>query len=230
MPYVPLDRFLFRAPLLPMRALGDARAALAASALGEAALRLASPDLAAALGRKRVDARARAAIGRYARRGAFRPTPNGFWAGVGVGRLGPGTQVRTGSPEARLAPTWQRLAALGRAVLEKPAIREEARLRRAPSLVVGARTILWIAASEDDPAGFATEQQADRDDALDAVLAACEGWALWPEVRRALRQAVDEDGDEDGDGDGASAGARTARSRRSSSPRDHAWNGQPPGV
>ena len=98
MPYVPLDRFLFRAPLLPLRALGDARAALAASRLGEAALRLASPDLAAALGRKRVDARARAAIGRYARRAAFRPTPSGFWAGVGVGRLGRGTQIRTPSP------------------------------------------------------------------------------------------------------------------------------------
>ena len=93
MPYVPLNRFLFRAPLLPLRALGDARAALAASRFGEAALRMASPDLAAALGRKRVDARAGTAIGRYARRAAFRPTPNGLWAGVGVGQLGHRTQV-----------------------------------------------------------------------------------------------------------------------------------------
>jgi len=199
MPYVPLNRFLFRAPLLPLEALRDPRAALAASPLGEVALRMASPDLAAALGRDRVDARARAAIGRYARRAAFRPTPNGFWAGVGIGRLGLGTKVRTGSPEARVAPTWQRLAAVGRALLEEPEYRDGARLRRAPSVVVGARTLSWIGASEDDPAAFAAEQQAERDDALDAVVAACATWTAWPAVRDAILQATEADREDEHD-------------------------------
>jgi len=197
MPYVPLNRFLFRAPLLPLAALRDPRAALAASPFGEAALRMASPDLAAALARKRMDARAAAAIGRYARRAAFRPTPSGFWAGVGVGKLGRATRVRTGAPETRVAPTWQRLAAVGRGILEDLNIRDGARLRRAPSLILGARTLSWIAASEGGPAAFATEQQAERDEALEAVVATCATWTPWPAVRARILEETGAD-QEDG--------------------------------
>jgi len=134
MPYVALPRFLFRAPLLPLRALGRPTEVLAASALGAAAVELASPDLAAALARDpAAGAGAAVALDRYARRAAFRPTPHGYWAGVGVGRLGARSRVRTPTPVGVLAPAWARMASLGRALLEHPGVLAHVGVRRAPS-------------------------------------------------------------------------------------------------
>jgi len=73
------------------------------------------------------------------------------------------------------------------------------RLRRAPSLVVGPRALLWIAPSDADPAAFATEQQAERDDALDAVVAISSSWAPWPEVRNAILRAAAADDEQAAD-------------------------------
>src|SRR5216110_1243112 len=155
MPYVPLSRFQFRAPLLPEKALRAPARALASHELGAAAVRLASPPLAAALERAGArglraarDAAARAALDRYARRAAFRPTPSGLWAGVGVGRLGPRTRIDTGQPAPHLQIAWSRLATMAQALLERAEVRAAVRLRRAPSLVIGARTLLWLSATD----------------------------------------------------------------------------------
>jgi len=203
MGYVALPRFLFRAPLLPLRALGDARRSLKAHPLGATALALASPALAAALQRSPRAAATLATVDRYARRAAFRPTPHGLWAGVGVGRLGGQTRVRTGVPAARLTPSWARLAALGRALLERSPLREHVRLRCAPSLTLGARTMIWLGpAGADD---FCEERSAELDEALATVVRACRAWSPWPVVRRAATEALgaqpSEDDDDGGDVD-----------------------------
>src|SRR5438270_910877 len=57
MAYVPLDGFLFRAPLLPMTAVAKGPRALLAHPLGREAIGIASPDLAAAIERGRAAAR-----------------------------------------------------------------------------------------------------------------------------------------------------------------------------
>ena len=85
MAYAPLPRFLFRAPLLPMRALTDRRRGLLQHPLGLAALTIASPHLVEAIER---GSRPTASLDRYRRRAAFRPTPRGLLAGVGVGHSG----------------------------------------------------------------------------------------------------------------------------------------------
>ena len=189
MPYVALPRFLFRAPLLPLRALGRPTEVLAASALGAAAVELASPDLAAALARDpAAGAGAAVALDRYARRAAFRPTPHGYWAGVGVGRLGARSRVRTPTPVGVLAPAWARMASLGRALLEHPGVLAHVGVRRAPSLIRGPSTLIWLAPGRDD--GFCEEHVAELDDALESVLDACAGWTSWPSVRAAA--TVDE--------------------------------------
>ena len=123
MAYVALPRFLFRAPLLPVRALGQARRRLNAHPLGATALELASPALAAAVARAPRAAATAGAVERYARRAAFRPTPHGLWAGVGVGGVAVRTHVQTGVPVAHLTPSWARLAAMGRALLDRPVLR-----------------------------------------------------------------------------------------------------------
>ena len=99
--YVPLPRFLVRAPLLPVGALPRAARALAAHPLGAAAIAVASPTLAAAAAGP---SRARA-VGRYARRAAFRATPSGLLAGVCVGEFGTRTEVATGAAAAYLTPS-----------------------------------------------------------------------------------------------------------------------------
>ena len=100
-----ISRFLLRAPLLPVRGLRNPRAALRRHPLGAMAVELASPQLAAALQREPGSAAA-AALSRYARRAAFRPTPAGLLAGVAMGRLGAHTRLKTKDVEAVLAPTW----------------------------------------------------------------------------------------------------------------------------
>jgi len=194
--YVALPRFLFRAPLLPVRALADARRGLSAHPLGATALALASPALAAAVARRPRAAATAAAVARYARRAAFRPTPHGLWAGVGVGRLAAQTRVRTGAPAAHLAPSWALLAGLGRALLDRGDLRAHARLRRAPSLTLGARTMTWMGPGEADD--FCAERTAELDDALEAVVGSCPDWTAWDEVRATAARELGGDGRDDG--------------------------------
>jgi lantibiotic biosynthesis protein len=186
--YVPLSRVLLRAPLLPVRALARARRALLADPLGALAIELASPSLAAS---RPGPARERA-IDRYARRAAFRSTPSGLLAGVCLGKLGPKTDLGTGTPAARFAPSWARLDALARAMLDEPDVRERVRLRRAPSALCGERTVQWV--GPGDP--FDDVRTAELDERLAGVLEATERWRPWPEVRTLVC----------GDGDPAAAG------------------------
>src|SRR5579863_9262837 len=125
--YEPLSTFLLRAPLLRERDWRRPRA-LEADRLGATALALASERLAAA----GESAARRRAVERYGRRAAFRATPSGLLAGVCIGQLGESTRIATGAPRPWLAPTWARMAALGRALLDDEAARERARLRVAP--------------------------------------------------------------------------------------------------
>jgi len=193
MSFQPISRFLLRAPLLPVRSLRNPRAALRRHPLGAMAVELASPDLAAALQRDPGPAAA-AALSRYARRAAFRPTPTGLLAGVAVGRLGSRTRFQTDEVEAFLAPTWERVAALGRALLDQPEIRLHVRLRRAPSLMVAGELAFWL--------GLGVDGLEVRSSEVDAVLAAAiEGaqeWTFWPALGGAVEAATsDEAGDLD---------------------------------
>jgi thiopeptide-type bacteriocin biosynthesis protein len=174
----PISSFLWRAPLLPVRALRRPGAALRAHPLGAEALALASPDLAAALARGQ-GARTREAIDRYGRRAAFRPTPHGLLAGVGMGKLGPRTAFASGEPRPHRTVPWAALAAAGRALLDDPGTRASVRLRVAPSLLVHGGEAVWLALGG---AGPLEVRHAEVDGPLAAVLAAAEGWAGWAEV------------------------------------------------
>ena len=184
--YAPLSRFLLRAPLLPTAALSRAARALTAHPLGAAAIAVASPTLAGAAAGPARDR----SITRYARRAAFRPTPSGLLAGVCLGELGPKTEIATGSPAPHLAPSWARVDALARALLDDPAVRERVRLRAAPSVSIGAAQVRWLGPGEpfDEPC------VADLDERLRGVLSAAAGWTPWPAVRAGA--ADDEDLDE----------------------------------
>src|SRR5215212_9395029 len=130
-PFQPLPIVVLRAPLLPVAALRDPVAALRRHPLGAQAVALASPDLAAALAlgsRGRSPAAARAALERYARRAAFRPTPAGLLAGVAPGTLGARTRVATAAARALVQPSWRALAALGRGLLDQAEVRPHVRL------------------------------------------------------------------------------------------------------
>jgi lantibiotic biosynthesis protein len=187
--YVPLRRLLIRAPLLPLRDLPHAARALAAHPLGESAIAIASPSLAAA---KPGPARTRA-LERYARRAAFRPTPSGLLAGVCVGTLGARDAVATGTPAAVLGPSRARLDALARALLDDPAVRGGTGLRVAPSLLRRADGVRWIAAG--DP--FGEWRDAELDDRLAAILDAGRRWTAWPRLRDAARGDTEADDDLD---------------------------------
>jgi thiopeptide-type bacteriocin biosynthesis protein len=185
--YEALPTFVVRAPLLPERAWRRARA-LEAHPLGATALGLASADLAAAS-----DSPARRrAVERYSRRAAFRATPSGLLAGVCVGALGEVTSVATGTPRPVLAPTWARLAALGRALLDDEAVRRQVRLRVAPSFVRTATTARWL--GPGDP--FAELREAELDDELATIVDAATRWTRWASVRRAVAGATAGDADE----------------------------------
>jgi len=186
--YEPLNTFLLRAPLLAERDLGDV-SALLGHRLGGMAIALASPSLARAAG-----AGTARALARYARRAAFRTTPQGLLAGVCVGELGDGIRIATGRPAPALAPSWARMAALGRALLDDPAVRGRVRVRAAPSVVRGAGDVVrWI--GPGDP--FGETRRAELDARLAAVLAATARWASWPAARRAAGESItDDDADE----------------------------------
>lgn len=184
-----LPDVLMRAPLLPARA-GDPESLLA-HPLGRAAVALASPDLAAALGGRRVPVATRAALGRYAARAAHRPTPAGLLAGVTLGRLGARTQVDTGRAAARAhwEPTWARLRGLARALLDDPALRRslDVRVRLAPSTTIRGEVVTWLAFNGPD--GALALEGAPLDETLEALLAAAETWTPWAQVHEVLREA-----------------------------------------
>ncbi len=185
------SHFLLRAPLLPARALSRAGAALLAHPLGEAALALASADLAAARTRAgaRKGAAVRDSIDRYGRRAAFRPTPSGLLAGVAMGTLATRTSLATGQPEARLRPSWARLSALARALIDDPDTRENLHLRVCPSLYRHGAELRWLASGDD---GALEVRDAEVDEVLGRIIAATTRWAPWPEVRHAAGGDADD--------------------------------------
>jgi lantibiotic biosynthesis protein len=193
MSFQPISRFFLRAPLLPVRGLRNPRAALRRHPLGTTAVELASPDLAAALQRETGPAAA-AALSRYARRAAFRPTPTGLLAGVAMGRLGSRTRLQTDEVEPVLAPTWERVAALGRALLDEPELRFAVRLRIAPSLMAAGAQAVWLGLGSDGLEVRSSEVDA----VLDAVIECAQEWTSWDAVSRAVEAAAsDEAGDVD---------------------------------
>ncbi len=122
---------VLRAPLLPAAALDtDVRRLAATPAVAGAPARPGA-DLAAAGD----DASAWAARRRYLRRAAFRPTPQGPWAGVCMGSLGARTQIVTAATRVHVRPSWAELAAYGRTLLDEPELLAGVRLRRTPSLL-----------------------------------------------------------------------------------------------
>ncbi|HVZ71548.1 MAG TPA: thiopeptide-type bacteriocin biosynthesis protein, partial [Polyangia bacterium] len=114
-------------------------------------------------------------------------------AGVAMGRLARATAIGTGATRARLAPTWARVAALGRALLDDPEVCARARVRLAPSVVRGATTVRWIAAGEGE--AFGEERVVELDDVLRALVEATAAWTPWTDARR-LARAVTDDPDE----------------------------------
>jgi len=152
-----LPTFLYRAPLLPVG--GKLEGALAEEALAIA----------------RVVPAARA---NYERRAAFRATPHGLWAGVGVGRLGDETRAATGKMRAEVTVAYERLWRIARERLD-PAT---AKLRVAPSLVRDETTALWIAFGDESEA---EQRSAEIDDVLAALLDGAQKWVAWSALREA---------------------------------------------
>ncbi|MBI4508680.1 MAG: lantibiotic dehydratase [Deltaproteobacteria bacterium] len=184
---VPLSTFVFRAPLLPVSALGQGERALFVHPLGQVALELTSPSLHAAVaGQRHPPPAARASLSRYARRAAFRPTPHGLMAGVGTGTLGHTTRIRTGTVTPWFTVSYSRLASLARGLLEDASLMERVYLRRAPSLFWQGTQATWLARTET---GTLETAEAEVDDVLEAILAASETWTPWP----ILRSLADDD-------------------------------------
>jgi thiopeptide-type bacteriocin biosynthesis protein len=187
--YRPLPRFLLRAPLLPASALWRGPRALLRNRLGADAVRLASPSLA----RAPVGSRRDRALERYARRAAFRATPHGLLAGVCMGALADRTAIATGTPAAHLAPSWERIERLGRALLDDPGLRARTRLRVAPSALIGAGSVRWIGPGDL----FDEVHEADLIEPLPGILTAAARWAPWNDVRAAASAAdAGDDADE----------------------------------
>ncbi len=158
-----LPRFLYRAPLLPVGAPLE-------GPLAERALALAG-----------VVPEARA---NYARRAAFRATPHGLWAGVGVGELGDETRAATGPMRAEVTVAYARLWEIARERLD-PAT---ARVRVAPSLLRDEMTARWIAFGDESEA---VQREAWIEDELARVLDGAREWIGW----RALAAAAGVDDD-----------------------------------
>jgi thiopeptide-type bacteriocin biosynthesis protein len=194
----PLSSFLLRAPLLPISELRrhdlaakrhDANTEMVDEWM-RAALMMASASLDAFPKRGSADT----ARVNYTKRAAFRPTPHQLWAGVAVGTLGPRTHIKTGTPTARLTVSFATLSALARALLSVPDLREEVRIRRAPSLLRAGRRIAWLST---DAAGEAVTLEAEVDDDLHHVLESTENWRTFHDVRAALRAKRTDEEDEE---------------------------------
>ena len=136
-------------------------------------------ERALAIGRVVPEARAN-----YARRAAFRATPHGLWAGVGVGWLGDETRAATGPMRAEVTVAYERLWQIARERLD-PAT---ARVRVAPSLVRDEGTALWIAFGDESEA---LQRQAWIEDELGRVLEGAREWVAWRALADAA--AVDDD-------------------------------------
>ncbi len=94
-----------------------------------------------------------------------------------------------------IGPSWARIDAFARALLDEPTVRERVALRIAPSLLRAPGGVRWI--GPGDP--FGEWREAELDDRLAAILEAAVEWTAWPRVREAARIGGE---DEDGDGDG----------------------------
>ena len=199
-PFMVIRHALLRAPLLPASALLDPGRALDEHPLGRAAVALASAELDAALTRTSAAsgerpaelAAATAARLRYGRRAAFRPTPTGLLAGVAAAILGDETAIHLGTAKASVTPAWGRLWALGRALLDEPAVRRGVRLRLAPSVLRSGESLVWLALELDG----LEEQAASLDETLALVLAATGRWSPWTSVRRRLRAQLGGDAED----------------------------------
>jgi lantibiotic biosynthesis protein len=185
-----LSRFLLRAPLLSVRELRSPAAALLRHPLGAMAVDLASPDLATALQRRPGPAQM-AALSRYARRAAFRPTPHGLLAGATMGRLGAATRLATENVEAVLAPTWERVRSLARALLDQPELRPAVRLRIAPSLMASDDEAVWLGLDRD---GIEVRFGAI-DQVLGAAMDHAQNWVDWERVSQAVQESALVDAD-----------------------------------
>jgi thiopeptide-type bacteriocin biosynthesis protein len=175
-----VSHVLLRAPLLPTRALTNPLAALEAHPLGPAALKLASAALS-----KYPDDRAARARRRYAQRAAFRPTPQGLWAGVALGRVVDGpSRVELGEPRASLAASWARLASLGRALLDTEEGWRAARLRQAPSLLRDEFVASWLRFGDE---GEARRAEIELDELVARVLDLTVDWVTASSLARRLR-------------------------------------------
>jgi thiopeptide-type bacteriocin biosynthesis protein len=162
-----LDRFVFRAPLLPVAALQER------APFGSERNRAPLTVLALAVARP-----APSALAHYARRAAFRATPQALWAGIGVGELGERSRARTGPMRAAVTVAYERLWRDARARLDQPAARAAARLRVAPSLVRDETAALWLAFG-DGEATEAVERAAEVDELLAAILDGAADWIAW---------------------------------------------------
>jgi len=103
-----------------------------------------------------------------------------------MGRLGQRTRLETDEVEAVLAPTWERMAALGRALLDEPEIRPAVRLRIAPSLMAAGAQAVWLGLVSD---GLEV-RSSDVDAVLAAVIESAQEWTPWAAVSRAVEAAV----------------------------------------
>ncbi len=128
------------------------------------------------------------ALARYAARAAFRPTPHGLWAGVGIGSLGRHTAVRTGAPRAHGHLSWTGIRALGRSLLAQPQVRAASRVRLGPSVIAAGESVQWLGPARDQ--GFLEEARSAIDEVVRAVLDGAAGWTDWPVLRRHVMAAV----------------------------------------
>ncbi|HEY0714922.1 MAG TPA: lantibiotic dehydratase, partial [Polyangia bacterium] len=177
---------LVRAPLLRLSDLERPQAALLQHPLGAAAVALASRDLGAALGARKANQASKAesdALHRYGRRAAFRPTPVGLLAGVTTAVIGDRTRIRTTGATPAVVPSWGRLYALARALLDDPSVRVGVKLRLCPSLLRGTDELCWLQLGEEET----TVASAAIDEPLLQLLAClADGAQPWSDVRRAL--------------------------------------------
>lgn len=136
------------------------------------------------------DARSERAHARYAKRAAFRATPHGLWAGVALAELSKGASaLALGEPLADLTVSWERLAALGSALLSTDAGWRAARFRRAPSLLRDAGRATWISYGEE---AEARRYEVELDELLRTVLDASEEWIEADALCRRLRPRIDD--------------------------------------
>ena len=204
--YLPLSRFLLRAPLLPWRRCGAGARALRAPARARA-IALASPTL---RGARPGRARDRASSGtRGGRR--FGDAAAGSWRGSAWGARHDDDDRDRARRRPHLAPSWAGVDALARALLDDAAVRDARGCALAPSAVARRQRVRWIGPGE--PFGEVREAE------LDARLGArsCGDRATGRPGRRCARprRAVDDARPDDARRAAARAGRRRPPAERS---------------